>query len=688
MLRISHNIHIPHTTSTNYIKMKDDDDWNEVQRTFCGTPSCIAPEVVSQSNCNIPKVAPSVGGKSNRMSNNNNDEFDSLVGTDASLFTQQSELGTKPGGYGHPADLWSTGCLLYTMIAGRNPFAAAREKGEEKTNRIRQIIQRVIQGDWSLPANVKMTKSMEMLLDQLLCTSPRKRGSARGILNMHPFFRTTNSSSVPEQSTIKQEDECGMLNKENEMNDLKDWELGNDMDSYLFRSDSSEEVEKYDSAGRNLTTCEVAGSMLVATTDEAKEGNEEHVPSDISLEVINNIAKYQQLAAESRPQPLDHQSEKCDELKLANTKSSLDDVSLTETLPIEMGCVCQSITSLKKYQQAAAESSSLVSAWSLSSSILMKEKTGMQNDEVSRITLKSTEHPKAIDGRTQNDMSISIKSLHRLPRAKYSWEEHDSILTVFFLGKEGLVIQRETTGSNADLWMHVTDDGVLWGNLKPKSSCSIQLGSTLDDDELLLQAYSRAPTEFSKQALTSLLTLKRKDIISLYESLECKVEHVKSNTPKVSVVLYKSNDNAGNSISEKKDMFAETKLQENNPPDIESRFVDGTVVRLSTADRNITVKGEHGITEFDVDPKRFIQIMKADRSPLSTPSNKMFLHTNEPLPNFVNYLCVFMESARECLLIEKNLDSRQLTNDAYPPVKKMIMLGWHRDDWTEIDDDK
>ena len=37
-----------------------------------------------------------------------------------------------------------------------------------------------------------------------------------------------------------------MLNKENEMNDLKDWELGNDMDSYLFRSDSSEEVEKYE----------------------------------------------------------------------------------------------------------------------------------------------------------------------------------------------------------------------------------------------------------------------------------------------------------------------------------------------------------------------------------------------------------------------------------------------------------
>ena len=195
------------------------------------------------------------------MSNNDNDEFDSLVGTDASLFTQQSELGTKPGGYGHPADLWSTGCLLYTMIAGRNPFVADKRvalqnhdsdmQQIEKTNRIRQIIQRVIQGDWSLPANVKMTKSMEMLLDQLLCTSPRKRGSARGILNMHPFFRTTNSSSVPEQSTIKQDDECGMLNKENEMNDMKDWELGNDMDSYLFRSDSSEEVEKYDSAGRN-----------------------------------------------------------------------------------------------------------------------------------------------------------------------------------------------------------------------------------------------------------------------------------------------------------------------------------------------------------------------------------------------------------------------------------------------------
>ena len=81
--------------------------------------------------------------------------------------------------------------------------------------------------------------------------------------------------------------------------------------------------------------------------------------------------------------------------------------------------------------------------------------------------------------------------------------------------------------------------------------------------------------------------------------------------------------------------------------------------------------------------------MKAVRSPLSTPSNNgIFLRTNEPLPKFVNYLCVFMESARECLLIEKNLDSRQRIHDAYPSVKKIVMLGWHRDDWTEIDDDK
>jgi len=124
----------------------------------------------------------------------------------------------KVAGYGQPADLWSTGCLLYTMIVGRNPFSLPatapasggsghRDRGattkvttteeEEETRRIRRIIDRVVRGDWSVPASVRITDgSMESLLSQLLDMQPRKRGTARGILNLHPFFRTKSATSM------------------------------------------------------------------------------------------------------------------------------------------------------------------------------------------------------------------------------------------------------------------------------------------------------------------------------------------------------------------------------------------------------------------------------------------------------------------------------------------------------------
>ena len=228
--------------------------------------------------------------------------------------------------------------------------------------------------------------------------------------------------------------------------------------------------------------------------------------------------------------------------------------------------------------------------------------------------------------------------------------------------------------------MHVSSDGlgILWGKLKQRPSFSTKHGASSDtpmNEQLLMEAYSRAPTEFSKRSLSSLLTLSCHDIVSLYESLEAKVEEVKLSTPKIELHLYTTSNETADNTSQH-ELFAKTMLMIEN--DIQATFADGTTVRLSSSDGIITVKRNHGSTsQFKVDSAKFISTLKADRPPPppnSSNMNGIFHHQI-----FVNYLCVFMESSRECLLIDNDT---QLA--AYPSVKKVAMQGWHREEWTAM----
>ena len=154
------------------IRMDDDDDWDECRMTICGTPSCLAPEVVR--GCNDGPNAYNANANETPINSN-------------------SQQQPCQQGYGQPADLWSTGCLLYTMIVGRNPFALPAvsktcDNHDIKMARLSATIDRVAREDWALPANVKTTSNLEGLLNQLLESTPRKRGTARDILDFHPFF--------------------------------------------------------------------------------------------------------------------------------------------------------------------------------------------------------------------------------------------------------------------------------------------------------------------------------------------------------------------------------------------------------------------------------------------------------------------------------------------------------------------
>ncbi len=74
------------------VKMSDEDDWDEAHDTLCGTPSCLAPEI---ARC-TPKRCRQCPNMSRRKKENTVDKFDE-----------------KFKKYGQPADLWSTGCLLF-----------------------------------------------------------------------------------------------------------------------------------------------------------------------------------------------------------------------------------------------------------------------------------------------------------------------------------------------------------------------------------------------------------------------------------------------------------------------------------------------------------------------------------------------------------------------------------------------
>lgn len=164
------------------VKMSKEENWDECQHTMCGTPNCLAPEVIF-------------------MGSGNNKEDDIK-------------------GHGQPVDLWSTGCILYAMMVGKYPFSSTKEpvgdllphppadKPLSKHIKIQQTITRVLQGNWFLPPHMKNEfPECKDLLHQLLNQNPKLRGNACEILNNHPFFvweKEENSGVLP---SIAQEEE-------------------------------------------------------------------------------------------------------------------------------------------------------------------------------------------------------------------------------------------------------------------------------------------------------------------------------------------------------------------------------------------------------------------------------------------------------------------------------------------------
>jgi hypothetical protein len=372
----------------------------------------------------------------------------------------------------------------------------------------------------------------------------------------------------------------------------------------------------------------------------------------------------------------------------------------------------------QKYKHAAAEERdqgrSIFPTWSFSSSLDVSRDENFASDGNQSVneTARKQNTIEPIDD--QNEIYekeqkthpfISMKLLHRLPQRKYTWEEPrngttGSKLTVFFLGNDGLVIQKE---SDHGLWMHVTSDGlgILWGNLQPQPRRPTQ-HDVNERSSLWLEAYSRAPEEFSMRSLESLLSLKYHEIISMYETLERVVQRVKLHTQTITVYLHTTNKISGSTPQPYSTIFfAKTMLMGNEPlPDVKTVFADGTIIQLSSSEGSITVEGDHGTSQLEINQDLFFSSLRADRSP-SPSCSGMITGVLRPLPKFVHNLCLFIESARECLLLKDHLNlllgghtgvspvgplthahvgSRE-TSDSYPVARKFVMHGWRREQW-------
>ncbi|XP_034480295.1 serine/threonine-protein kinase PLK4 [Drosophila innubila] len=109
---------------------------DERHMTMCGTPNYISPEVVSHLS------------------------------------------------HGLPADLWSVGCMLYTLLVGRPPF---------DTDAVQSTLNKVVHSDYTMPTH--LSYEVRDLIDKLLRKNPHERISLDHVLR-HPFMLKAAGSTM------------------------------------------------------------------------------------------------------------------------------------------------------------------------------------------------------------------------------------------------------------------------------------------------------------------------------------------------------------------------------------------------------------------------------------------------------------------------------------------------------------
>ncbi|XP_060035087.1 serine/threonine-protein kinase PLK4 isoform X2 [Erinaceus europaeus] len=91
------------------------------------------------------------------------------------------EIATR-GAHGLESDVWSLGCMLYTLLTGRPPF---------DTDTVRNTLNKVVLADYHVPAF--LSREAKDLIQKLLRRNPADRLSLSSVLD-HPFMSRNRSS--------------------------------------------------------------------------------------------------------------------------------------------------------------------------------------------------------------------------------------------------------------------------------------------------------------------------------------------------------------------------------------------------------------------------------------------------------------------------------------------------------------
>lgn len=117
----------------------------ERKRTICGTPNYIAPEVLESKQ-----------------------------------------------GHSYEVDVWSLGVIFYTLLIGKPPF---------ETQDVKTTYRRIKMNMYTFPESSAISDSAKNLIQQILCSDPKKRPGYADIMN-HPFFAANKIPALLPASTL------------------------------------------------------------------------------------------------------------------------------------------------------------------------------------------------------------------------------------------------------------------------------------------------------------------------------------------------------------------------------------------------------------------------------------------------------------------------------------------------------